>query len=120
MEIVPHTSLGPVLLGAGRAELPAGAVIEGNRGRLEQIDFRLKHDAVVEIWIADLRTFPHDLVVKGQTVDPRASSAKLRNLFGICTRHKVEARAERYSCQEGLALSFMPDDSAEAVELRLR
>ncbi len=119
MEIVAGASIGPLRLGMPRDEIPEARRVERGAGSVDNIEFFLENDVIVELWIKDLRSFPHEVRYEGRTVDPLATSTQLKEIFGPCSETEPVLGGVRFDCAPGLQLGFGgPDGSSVQVRVR--
>jgi hypothetical protein len=119
VEIVPKQSIGQIRLGAKRSELPAGIAIRDGVGTHHDTQFLLDGDTVDDVWIEDLRTFPHELRYRGQQLQPKASVEELKALFGPCTKVEGILGGIYFNCA-GVTLGFDAQGRGEFVQIRLK
>jgi len=87
VEIVPGESIGEVKLGTKVEYIPSRATIQRPAGVLDDIHFLVSEDGIVEdVWIEDLRVFPHVVRCQGQIISRDATIESLSGLLGRCDR----------------------------------
>ncbi len=119
VEIVPGRSIGEVRLGRKVDALPSQAVITRPSGVLNGIRFLIgKADTVEDVWIEDIRSFPHDLQFRGKSIPRNASMEDLHVLLGKCERVSGVKGGIFYNCAAGVALGT--DFSRKTLQLRVK
>jgi hypothetical protein len=120
VEIVPKQSIGEIRLGAKRSELPAAVEIHDGVGNHRGTQFLLDGDTVDDVWIDDLRSFPHELRFRGQPVQKHASVEELKALFGPCTKVEGVLGGIYFNCDTGLTLGLDAQGQGQSVQIRLK
>lgn len=113
--IVPHRSIGPVVLGD---RVPVGTQVEGGLGARDGITFAVEGDRIRDVWIVDLRVFPQPVRLGHRTLDPKATVADLKAQLGPCER-AVNKQGVFYNCRAGITLGLDFSESGRFVSLRL-
>jgi hypothetical protein len=95
-------------------------VVNPPGGEVDGVRFVLDLDSVKveDVWIDDLRTFPHPVLFQGKALDPKASIEQLELVFGKCTRVTGVKGGIYYNCQAGLALGT--DFSHATLQIRVK
>jgi hypothetical protein len=120
VEIVPKQSIGAIRLGAKRSELPADVEIHDTVGIHRGTQFILDHDSVDDVWIDDLRSFPHELRFRGQPVKPQAGVEELKALFGPCAKVAGILGGIFFNCSAGVTLGVDSQGQGRSVQIRLK
>jgi len=119
VEIVPRESIGEVKLGTKAKDLPSRATIQGPAGVLDEVRFLVGEDGVVEdVWIEDLRAFPHAVRCWGKTLPRDATIDSLSSLLGPCDRVAGIKGGIFYNCAAGLTLGT--DFSRKTIQIRVK
>jgi hypothetical protein len=119
VEIVPRESIGEVKLGTKAKDLPSKATIQGPAGILDEVRFLIGEDGSVEdVWIEDLRVFPHGVRCQGKTIPRDATIESLSALLGQCDRVAGIKGGIFYNCASGLALGT--DFSKKTLQIRVK
>ena len=119
IDIVPNTSIGRLRLGMRSDELPKDAVLENDFGTLDGISFSIAQDRIVDVWIKDVRTFPHPLRFRGSPLDRNITVAQLKALIGPCDQRRGIIGGVFFNCA-GITLGLDINQSEKPVQLRLR
>lgn len=122
VEFVPGRSIGVIQLRMSVSALPPTAVIDGSAGRLDDINFVIRDGLVDDVWIDDVRTFPHVLTWRGRVISPDIPLHELQALFGGCSAREGIFGGRYYNCEAGVALGLSSDDfdTDPAVQLRVQ
>lgn len=120
IEIVPRESIGKLRLGTPRRNLSDELKIEHGVGSMDHVHFLLEHDIVQEIWIDDLRTFPHEVTYKGRSVDRGATVSQLSEIFGPCSEVEQVLGGTRLTCASGLQVGIGSAGPEETIQIRMR
>ena len=119
VEIVPGKSIGDVRLGMKIGSLPARAAINRPGGTFDEIRFLIgEADVVEDVWIEDIRAFPHELRFQGKSIPPDATIEDLNALLGKCERISDIKGGIFYNCAAGLALGT--DFSRKTLQIRVK
>jgi len=120
VEIIPKKAIGALQLGAKKADLPEGATFDDIAGHYQGIKFLLDGDKVEDVWIDDIRTFPHELLFRGKPVPKDASVDDLKALFAPCTEVEGILGGTFFNCREGIALGLDHEGKGKVVQIRLK
>jgi hypothetical protein len=120
VDIVPGTSIGMIRIGTRAADLPKGATVADSAGQLDGIRFSLVAGAVNDVWIDDIRTFPHEIRLGGNPVNRKASLDELKKVFGPCDRVEGVKGGTFFNCRNGMAIGTDPEETGAFVQLRLK
>ena len=120
VEIIPKQSIGEIRLGAKRAELPADVEVRDGIGDHHGTQFMLEGDTVDDVWIDDLRSFPHEVRFRGQALKPQATVEELKALFGPCTKVEGVLGGVFFNCGIGVTLGLDAQGQGQFVQIRLK
>lgn len=73
-----------------------------------------------DVWIDDIRTFPHERRLAGNLVTWKASLEEIKKMFGPCDRVDGVKGGTFFNCRNGMAIGIDPDESGAFVQLRLK
>jgi hypothetical protein len=119
VEIVPGESIGLVKLGTKVEDMPSRTTIQRPAGILDDIHFLISEGGVVEdLWIEDLRVFPHVVRCLGKTISGDSTIESLSALLGQCDRVAGIKGGIFYNCASGLALGT--DFSRKTLQIRAK
>jgi hypothetical protein len=118
VEIVPGNRIGDVRLGAPAAKLPSSASLRGEVGQVHGVHFSLQDGAVDDVWIDDLRSFPHELRFRNQEISRTASLDEVKRLFGPCHELPDMVGGTFFHCDSGVTLGV--DVAGGTVQIRLK
>jgi hypothetical protein len=119
IDIIPGRSIGEVRLGMKVDELPSRAVINRPAGALDDIRLLINEAGEVDdIWIEDVRTFPHKLRFQGKAIPPDARVESLQPILGKCEQIAGIKGGTFYNCAVGLALGT--DFAKQTLQLRVK
>jgi hypothetical protein len=117
--IVPGESIGDVKLGTKVENMPSRATIQRPAGVLDDVHFLIgDDDEVDDIWIEDLRVFPHVVRCRSITISRDATIESLSGLLGKCERVAGIKGGVFYNCAAGLALGT--DFSRKTLQIRVK
>jgi hypothetical protein len=119
MEIVPGKSIGDAKLGMKVDELLLRAVINRPGGTLDDVQL-LINDAggVDDIWVDDVRTFPHRLRFQGIEIPKDATIESIQTIVGKCAQISGIKGGLFLNCDVGLALGT--DFARETLQIRVK
>lgn len=120
VDIVPGQSIGTVRLGAKTNELPKDASVTATAGQMDGICFSLVGGVVDDVWIDDIRAFPHELLLGGQPLKRTAPLDDLKKVLGPCRRVDGIKGGAFFNCKDGIALGTDPDEAGVFVQMRLK
>jgi hypothetical protein len=118
VEIVPGSRIGDLRLGAPAAKLPSSASVRGDVGQVHGVHFSLQDGAVDDVWIDDLRSFPHELRFRNKEISKTAPLDELKRLFGPCHELPDIVGGTFFRCESGLTLGS--DVAGATVQIRLK
>jgi hypothetical protein len=118
VEIVPGSRIGDVRLGARAAKLPPSASVHGDVGQVHGVHFSMQDGAVDDVWIDDLRRFPHELRFRDKEIARTASLDEVKRLFGPCHELPDTVGGTFFRCDSGVILGI--DVAGGTVQIRLK
>ena len=119
VEILPGKSIGEIRIGAKIRDLPARATIHRPGGELDEIHFLVNEaEEIEDVWIEDLRTFPHRIRLQGKEIPPGASIEDFEALFGGCERITGIKGGIFWNCLAGVALGT--DFASKTLQIRVK
>jgi hypothetical protein len=119
IDIIPGQSIGEAKLGMKVDELPSRAVINRPAGAVDDIRLLINEAGEVDdIWIEDVRTFPHKLRFQGKAIPQDASVGSLQSILGKCEQISGIKGGIFYNCAVGLALGT--DFAKQTLQIRVK
>lgn len=119
VEIVPGKSIGDIRLGVKVGSLPPQTVINRPGGTPDGIRFLIGNaDIVEDVWIEDIRTFPHELRFQGKSIPRAATIEDLNALLRKCERLSDIKGGIFYNCAAGLAVGM--NFSRKTLQIRVK
>ena len=117
--VVPEKSIGIVKLGMRSDDLPPEAVLHPPGGTLDDIHFLINQAGEVDdIWIEDLRVFPHAVSCAGKNVPHDIPLDDLTGIFGKCDRVPGLKGGIFFNCANGLSIGT--DFSRRTLKIRVK
>jgi hypothetical protein len=119
IEVVPNQSIGVVKLGMRSDGLPPETVVRPPSGTLDDIHFLISEAGEVDdIWIEDLRVFPHPVSCAGKNVPHDIPLDELTGIFGKCDRVPGLKGGIFFNCANGLSIGT--DFSRKVLKIRVK
>jgi hypothetical protein len=119
VDVIPGRSIGSVVIGTPRKDLPNNAIFEAPGGVVDGIHFLVSENDVIEdIWIEDIRTFADNIYIHGKAVPRNASVEQIEGLIGKCTRISGRKGGIFFNCVTGISLGI--DFEGKALQLRVK
>lgn len=118
--IVPGRAIGAVEIGKTPESLGPHAVRDGDAGELDGVRFSITAGKVDDVWIEDLRTFPHELRLGGTTIPHDATLDAIKTLCGGCTPVPGIKGGTFFNCASGVALGTDFSGGDRVIQLRVR
>jgi len=88
---------------------------------MDGVQFVLGDDGrISDIWIDDIRSFPHRLMLGDREVPKKSPLAELQQFFGSCLEVDGVKGGRFYNCSVGVALGCGYDGSDANVQLRIK
>jgi hypothetical protein len=105
IEVIPNKSMGVVKLGMRSDSLPPEAVVHPPSGTVDDIHFLINAAGDIDdIWIEDLRVFPHAVSCAGKDIRHDIPLDELTGIFGKCDRVPGLKGGIFFNCANGLSI----------------
>ena len=120
IDIVPGKSIGNLHLGDRINDLPKGATISGPGGELDGVQFIAPEGVIEDVWIDNLRKFPHDVRVGQVIIHRNAPLDELKKLLGPCKSVPGIKGGSFFNCESGITIGTDSSETGKFVQLRLK
>lgn len=118
LQVTPGKSIGDIVLGVPRTELPQEVRNVQLSGEHQHVRFMIENDGVSQVWMEDLRSSTVEVSIAGKLISKDVTLADLLELLGPCEREDRKGGVA-FHCS-GLTIGTDFDGKGEFLQVRLR